>query len=67
LIISGSEDGCVKFWNANTFKIEDSKIFSLDKVWDIATIKDQNLVGLGCEEGTLVLRIGSEVPMAIFK
>jgi coatomer subunit beta' len=67
LIISGSEDTCVKFWNSNTFKIEDSKIYSLDKIWDIATLKEHGVIALGCEEGTVVLKLGSDAPLAIFK
>ena len=67
IIISGSEDYYCKFWNINTFKLEDSKMFGYDTVWDIATSQDNNMIALGCEDATLVLRMGSEYPLAIFK
>jgi coatomer subunit beta' len=66
IIISGSEDYYCKFWNTNTFKLEDSKMFGYDTIWDIASQPDQNMIALGCEDATIVLRMGSEFPLAIF-
>lgn len=66
IIISGSEDYYCKFWNLNTFKLEDSKMFGYDTIWDLATKTDQNIVAFGCEEATVVLRMGSDQPLAIF-
>lgn len=67
ILISGAEDNSCKFWNINTFKLEDSKLFGYDVVWDLASQINQNMIALGCEEGTLVLRMGSDIPLAIFK
>jgi coatomer subunit beta' len=67
ILLSGSEDNSCKFWNVNTFKIEDSKLFGYDTIWDIASQPSQNMIAFGCEEGTLVLGMGSDKPLAIFK
>jgi coatomer subunit beta' len=67
ILISGGEDTSCKFWNLNTFKLEDSKNFGLETIWDFSVAKDTNTVALGCEEGTMVLRMGSDHPLAIFK
>lgn len=67
ILISGSEDFYCKFWNTNTFKLEDSKMFGYDTIWDICTSTNNNMVGLGCDDATLVFRMGSEFPLAIFK
>ena len=66
ILISGSEDFYCKFWNINTFKLEDSKMFGYDTIWDIAIQNDVNMVALGSEDATLVLRMGSEYPLSIF-
>lgn len=67
ILISGAEDHTCKFWNVNTFKLEDSKIFGYDTIWEISAQVSQNMVALGCEEGVMVLRMGSDVPLATFK
>lgn len=67
IIISSSEDFYCKFWNINTFKLEDSKMFGYDTIWDIAVQSENNMIALGCDEGTLVMRMGSDQPLAIFK
>jgi coatomer subunit beta' len=66
LLISGSEDHSCKFWNINTFKLEESKVFGYDTVWDIAVQASNNMVALGCEEATVVLRMGNDQPLATF-
>ena len=67
LIISGAEDHTCKFWNINTFKLEDSKLFGYDTIWDISAQNSCNMIGLGCEEGVVVLRMGSDQPVATFR
>jgi len=67
IMISGAEDNTCKFWNVNTFKLEDSKIFGYDTVWDIAAQSNYNMIGMGCEEGVVVMRMGSDQPIATFK
>jgi coatomer subunit beta' len=67
ILISGAEDSTCKFWNINTFKLEDTKSFGYDTIWDLAAQESQNMIALGCEEGTLVMRMGSDQPLAVFK
>jgi coatomer subunit beta' len=67
ILISGAEDSTCKFWNINTFKLEDSRLFGYETIWDIASQASQNMVAFGCEEGTMVVRMGSDQPLAAFK
>ena len=67
ILISGSEDMTCKFWNCNTFKSEDSRVFGYKTVWDISSNNMYNMIALGCEEATLVFRMGSDQPLATFK
>ena len=66
LLITVAEDQLCKFWNINTGKLEDTKNFGYDIVWDIGIQSDNNVVGFGCEEATLVVQMGSEEPLVTF-
>ena len=66
ILISAAEDQVCKFWNINNNRLEDSKIFGYDVVWDISAQQDNNMIGLGCDEATLVFQLGSEQPLATF-
>ena len=67
ILMSGAEDSTCKFWNINTFKLEDSRIFGYETIWDISAQESQNMVAFGCEEGTMVVRMGSDQPLSTFK
>jgi coatomer subunit beta' len=67
ILISGAEDSTCKFWNINTFRIEDSRLFGYETIWDIASQASQNMIAFGCEEGTMVVRMGSDQPLASFR
>ncbi|CUM62597.1 uncharacterized protein PRCAT00000149001 [Priceomyces carsonii] len=63
LIVSGSEDGTVRFWNSNTFKLEKSINYSLERVWCISLLQKSNLVAVGCDSGYVVIKLGNEEPL----
>lgn len=62
IIISGAEDNSVKIWNANTFKLEHSINYGLDRAWCISCRKGSNLVALGFDAGSVVLQLGKDEP-----
>ena len=45
----------MKFLNINKGKLEDTKIFGYDIVWDIGVENDNNVLGFGSEEAILVV------------
>ncbi len=67
ILISGAEDRTCKFWNINTFKLEDSRLFGYETIWDIASQASMNMIAMASEEGTMVVRMGSDQPLAAFK
>jgi coatomer subunit beta' len=67
ILISAAEDHTCKFWNVNVFKLEETKLFGYETIWDISAQPNQNMIALGCEEGIIVLRMGSDQPLATFK
>jgi len=64
VIISGSEDGSVKIWNAKTYRLEKSLNYGWERIWALAYRKDSNLLGVGCDEGLLLLKLGRDIPVA---
>lgn len=73
--MTGSEDGNVVFWNSNTYKKEhtfSNSKFNLkkdmDRAWSIDTVKDNsNIIAIGYDEGTVVIKIGSDEPVVSMK
>ena len=68
IIITGSEDGVVKFWHSQTFKVETSLNYNLERIWAIDIGKDNsNVLAIGYDEGTVVIKIGSDEPIVSMK
>ncbi|CAN6654675.1 coatomer subunit beta' [Trichomonascus vanleenenianus] len=62
IIISGSEDSTIKIWNANTYKLEQTHNYGLERAWCAMCRKGSNVVALGFDAGTVVLQLGKEEP-----
>lgn len=63
LIVSGSEDGTFRFWNSNTFRLEKSVNYGLERVWCVSVLARSNLVAVGCDSGYVVVKLGNEEPL----
>ncbi|PKI85599.1 Coatomer subunit beta' [Malassezia vespertilionis] len=62
LIISGSEDGLVKLWHANTYRLESTLDYGLERCWCIADQKSKNDIALGYDDGLVAVKLGKEDP-----
>lgn len=62
LIVSCSEDGTIKIWHSTTYRLECTLNYMLDRCWCISAY--DNVLGIGCDEGSIVVKIGSEQPLA---
>lgn len=62
IIMSGSEDGTVRIWNSDTYRLENSLNYGLERAWCIAYQKGGNNVALGFDEGSVVIKLGREEP-----
>lgn len=63
IILSGSEDGTVRIWNSDTYRLENTLNYGLERAWCIACQKNGNSVALGYDEGSVVIRLGREEPV----
>lgn len=62
LIISGSEDGTVKLWHSNTYRLETTLDYGLERAWCVAYRKTGNDVAFGYDDGAVVVKLGKEEP-----
>jgi len=64
IIMTGSEDGTVRIWHAATYRLEATLNYLLERVWSVAVLKGSNSAAIGYDEGTVVIKLGSEEPIA---
>lgn len=71
LIISGSEDGTVRLWSSSTYRPEATLSYGFERCWAVAVAPGgasgqgaSNKVALGFDDGTIVLKLGKESPVA---
>jgi len=62
IVITGSEDGTVKLWHSNTYRLESTLNYGLERCWTIACLKGSNNVAIGYDEGTMMIKLGREEP-----
>lgn len=62
IIMTGSEDGTVKIWHANTYRLETTLNYGMERVWCCAALKGSNNVALGYDEGAIMIKLGREEP-----
>jgi coatomer subunit beta' len=57
VIVSGSEDGTVKIWNSNTYRLENTLSYSLERAWCTSLRKDANEVAVGFDEVIVIINV----------
>ncbi|XP_064089389.1 coatomer subunit beta'-like isoform X3 [Macrobrachium nipponense] len=62
IILTGSEDCTVRVWHVNTYRLESTLNYGLDRVWCISSLKGSNNVCFGYDEGSVMIKLGREEP-----
>ena len=62
LIVSGGEDGSLRFWHSSTYRLETNVNYGLDRIWCGGMLKGSNSIAVGYDEGSMILRVGREEP-----
>ncbi|XP_066139209.1 coatomer subunit beta' [Euwallacea fornicatus] len=62
VVLTGSEDGTVRVWHANTHRLESSLNYGFERVWAINCLKGSNNVAIGYDEGSIMVKVGREEP-----
>jgi len=66
IVMSGGEDEVVNIWSSTTYKAVNQLNYGLKRIWSISAMPETNAVGFGYDEGTVVIKIGKELPLATF-
>lgn len=64
LIVSASEDGTVRLWHSTTYRPETTLNYGMERAWALSASKDANKLAIGYDEGTIVIKLGNERPVA---
>eukprot|EP01060_Flectonema_neradi_P036868 TRINITY_DN724_c3_g1_i1.p1 TRINITY_DN724_c3_g1~~TRINITY_DN724_c3_g1_i1.p1 ORF type:complete len:926 (+),score=178.99 TRINITY_DN724_c3_g1_i1:309-2780(+) len=62
-IVTGSEDESLCIWHLHTYRLEQSLDYCLHRVWTLSARSGSNKLAIGCDKGTVVIRVGKEVPV----
>ena len=62
IIVSGSEDGTIKIWHANTYRLEQSLSYGLERAWCVSYQKGKQGIAMGFDDGAVVVKMGREEP-----
>ena len=57
IILTGSEDCTVRVWHVNTYRLESTLNYGLDRVWCISSLKGSNNVCFGYDEGSVMIKV----------
>ena len=63
VFVSASEDGTVRMWNNTTFRCETTLNYALERAWTLRTRPNKHELAIGFDEGSVVLKIGSDEPI----
>ena len=63
LILSACEDGSVRIWHSTTYRLETTLNYGLERCWTLAVAKGSSKIAAGYDEGTIVVKLGHEVPV----
>lgn len=53
--------GTVRIWHANTYRLESTLNYGLERVWTIAAQKGSNNVALGYDEGSIIIKVRTRI------
>ncbi|RHX99140.1 hypothetical protein DYB36_009999 [Aphanomyces astaci] len=63
LIISACEDGAVRMWHSTTYRAETTLNYGMERAWCLAGLDSSNVLAIGYDEGSVVLRLGHDTPV----
>ena len=54
--------GTIRLWHSNTYRLENTLNYGMERVWALSVMRGSNDVGLGFDEGCVVIKLGREEP-----
>ena len=60
---SSCRTGAVRIFHANTYSLENTLNYGMERIWAISCRKGSNRVALGFDEGSMMIKMGKEQPV----
>ena len=54
--------GTIKLWHSNTYRLDNTLNYGLERVWSLCCMKGSNNVAIGYDEGSIMIKLGREEP-----
>lgn len=51
--------GTVRVWHSNTYRLENSLNYDMNRVWCICGRPGTNYVAVGCDEGSIIIKVSA--------
>jgi len=51
--------GTVRIWHANTYRLESTLNYGLERAWSISCLKGSNNVAIGYDEGSIMIKVSA--------
>ena len=64
IVCSASEDGTIRIWQSATYRAETTLNYGMERAWALSATKEANKIGIGFDEGCIVIELGSDDPIA---
>ena len=55
--LPSAHSGTVRIWHANTYRLEHTLDYGLDRVWYIACARGLNIIAMGYDEGSVMIKV----------
>lgn len=49
--------GTIRLWHANTYRLENTLNYGMERVWAVGYMRGSNDVAFGYDEGTIVIKV----------
>ena len=49
----------MRIWHANTYRLENTLNYGMERVWALGYLRGSNDVAFGYDEGTISIKVGS--------
>ncbi len=56
----------INIWDSTTYKQITQLQYGLKRVWSIAAVPESNYIAFGFDEGTIVIKLGKDTPLASY-
>ncbi|EDQ84291.1 uncharacterized protein MONBRDRAFT_39343 [Monosiga brevicollis MX1] len=62
IVLTGAEDGTIRVWHSNTYRLENTLNYGMERVWAMSCRLGTNNVAIAYDDGAIMVKLGREEP-----